>query len=294
MKFLFLLLYLTVSYSCINSQEKGYVNYFYETNKAALNILKSDYDAALTVYKSVFKSYPHSFYRDVHNACVCAIKLNKTGEAFEFAQMMVLHGYELFDFDKEPFVYLKNNKKQWRKFTNAYPKYRDKYIETVDRELRERYYALSLNDNLAVEYRLDKTIKEQDSLLYNLSVQLTELIEKNGFPNWMMNKDTMSFKLTVMLRHYHGVKNRIERDEELQNDALYASMSFDRLHSMVEDAFSKGLMLPDAYEVITTYWLRKNPYGVTTVKIDYDAEKVTPFLLLSPEEVVEANKNREV
>ncbi|MDR2910831.1 MAG: hypothetical protein LBV47_05655, partial [Bacteroidales bacterium] len=239
-----------------------------------------------------FKNYPHSFYKDVHNACVCAIKLNRQKEAFEFARMLVLYGYELTDFDKEPFEYLKSKEKLWEKFVSEYLNLRKKYLQTIDEEQRKCYHNIFVVDQSVAHPKTDKEYRQSDSVFYDLSIKLSELVKNNGFPNWIINKDTMSIKLVVMLSHYCGLENRIKEDPNLQNDCLYVSMLDNRIHAIVDHAFNAGLMLPDTYVGVSTYLMNKNLYGKISFQFDWDKEKVIPVLNLTPEEVIQVNNNR--
>ena len=273
------------------------ISYFKRINEAEARILKSDYETALIKYQTVFEEYKFNFYKDVHNACICAIKLEKTKEAFDLARKLILSGYELKDFNKEPFDYLKNEI-LWENFIIDYQNIRDEYLKTIDTALREKYYELFLEDQIAANHEDGKTIKEADSMFYNLSVNISYLIEKNGFPDWMTKKDTMSMKLMVMLSHYCGMENRIKENPDMQNDDFYSSMQNDNIRKLVDNAFKNCLISPEFYVSITTYHLKKNPYGKIGFKIDNELEKVIPTFegfgtTLTEKEIAQINRNRE-
>ncbi|MCL2073191.1 MAG: hypothetical protein FWH18_04680 [Marinilabiliaceae bacterium] len=193
LRFLAILSFAFLAVSFLIIKQLNYVDYFHKTNEAELFIVKGNYNDALNIYKALFIDYKQVFYMDVHNACVCAIKLGKTKLAVKYAKMLILYGYELEDFEKEPFNLIKN-KRFWSNFENDYTILRNEYLQTVDIELREKYYNLFLKDQSIGS----RNLISQDSMLYDLSIDISELIEKYGFPDWMTKKDSMIGKLSIL------------------------------------------------------------------------------------------------
>ncbi|MDR3327160.1 MAG: hypothetical protein LBT04_03390 [Prevotellaceae bacterium] len=267
-----------------------YLDYFKKVNQAELHIAKSDYKGALEIYKALFDAYPHSFYKDVHNAAICAIETKQYKDALQLSKDLVLHGYELKDFDCSGFNALKNSKKQWKQFLSDYPKLRAQYEKTLDLPLREQYLTLfRIDQKAAGNYN---NVRDMDSVFYRLATSVSNLIQKRSFQHWMTKKDTINFKLLAMLRHYCGLENRIKASEAMQKDSLYINMKKNDIRILVNQALVDGLLLPEHYVAITTYSDSTNPYGETAIEIDYDSETIRPFLPIPIEKIEEVNQRR--
>ena len=222
MKTKVLLLFLFIACSFVTSgfkiASRDYIDYFHKINVAESLISGSDYEKALSIYNELFLTYPSCFYKDLHNACVCALKLEKYDEALAFASNLVNYGYELKDFESQAFDSFRNQKKQWNKFLSNYPQLREQYEKKLNIPLREKYLVLYEIDQQAAS----TGTRMQDSLFYELAVSLSKLIKESGFPHWLQINNSINTKFYVMLRHYCGLKNRIMNSEELQQDSLYA------------------------------------------------------------------------
>ena len=288
---LLLLLLLTFIFCCCKAETQDYIGYFQKINTAESLIGASEYEKAYIIYDELIKTYPSHFYKDLHNACVCAIKLEKYKEALSLAYDLVKHGYELKDFESKAFDSFRNQKKYWNKFLSEYPQLRKQYKKGLNMPLREKYQALYEIDQQAASTKGD--IRRQDSIFYNLSVSLSALIKKEEFPNWLQNKDTIFSHFYVMLRHYCGLRNRIINSEKMQQDSMYAGMTKNDIPVLIEHALHKGLITPDMYEIASTYWDYSNPYGILAIMIDYNIEKVCPFLWADSTKIPEINHRRE-
>ena len=288
--YLVLFTFISCSLNALNTSEKDYIDYFHKINSAELLIASSDYGKALGVYEELIKTYPNHFYKDLHNACVCALKLEKYDEALYFARDLVNHGYELKDFDSQAFDSFRNQKKYWGKFLSEYPRLRKQYEKNLNQPLRDKYMAMFKIDQQAAS--APNSIREQDSMLYELAVSLSKLIKEQGFPHWILNKDTINPHFYVLLRHYCGLKNRITYSEELQQDSLYAQMKNNDIPLLMEQVLHKGLITPNIYENVVTYWDNSNPYGRPAIMIDFNTEKVYPFLQADTAKIPEINNRR--
>ena len=288
--YLVLFTFISCSLNTTDKDDKDYIDYFQKINSAELLIGSSDYGKALGVYEELIKTYPNHFYKDLHNACVCALKLGRYDEALYLARDLVNHGYELKDFESQAFDSFRNQKKYWSKFLYEYPRLRNQYEKNLNLPLRDKYMALYKIDQL--EASAPNGIREQDSVLYELAVSLSKLIKEDGFPHWMLNKDTINMHFYVMLRHYCGLKNKIMYSEELQQDSLYAQMKNNDISLLMEQALHKGLITPDIYENAATYYDYNNPYGRPAIMIDFNTEKVYPFLQADTAKIPEINNRR--
>jgi hypothetical protein len=279
-----------VAYACIacsfQTADKDYIDYFRKVNVAESFIRDSNYEKALTTYDELIASYPNHFYKDLHNACVCALRLEKYRKALSLASALVGHGYELKDFESSTFDSFRNQKNYWNQFLTDYPGLRQQYEKNLDIPLRNQYIDL---------YEIDQQVAAlgQGSKKFpGLALSLSNLIKESGFPHWLQNKDTIQLKLYVLLRHFCGFNHRLMNNAKSQQDSLYARMNQNDIPLLVEQALHKGLITPDMYENATTYWDYSNPYGKLAIMIDYNTEKVYPFLQAAPEAIPEINNRR--
>lgn len=293
MKVLFLIIahFYLFNYIFAFTSEKSYINYHHQIFNAEKLIAVENYSAALVVYDSIFTEHPHAFYKDLHNACVCACKIGQLKKAAQFAEKLVTQGYEMEDFNNSCFAPLRNDKKLWKKFEKKYPLLRQQYNNSLNHELRTKYYNLFVSDQKAA--KPGNSLHSQDSAFYHQAIELSELFQKHGFPVLDANKDTLRIRVFVMLRHYYGLVNRFQRVEEMQHDSIYTSMYFTatKLDSIVLAALHTGKILPQTYADATSYHAG-NPYGNIAIKIDFETEEVGLYLHLNPDEIVEVNKKR--
>jgi hypothetical protein len=288
-KKIILLLFVVITFCCFTNNS-SYVNYHKKTVEAEIYIADSNYSHALLVYKELFNAFPHGFYKDYHNAALCAIKTDNFKDALNFFKALVLHGYTLKDFNNPAFDGFRNNTKQWNKFLSEYEKWRKQYEEQLNTPLREQYSLLFQTDQQFAKRRIDDRIR--DSVFYELALSVSSLIKTNGFPCWMINKDTINSHLYAMFRHYCGLSNRIKVDYEMQQDSFYIRMCDNDIPILVNNAFEDGWLLPAHYAGITTY-SDKNLYGEISVEYDFEKEEVRPYLRLSAEEKEKANQRRQ-
>jgi hypothetical protein len=285
----FLLLILLSNYNI--AQKVNYLGYYSKINQAELLINKYDNDSALVVYETAFNSYPNHFYKDLHNACLCYIKTSKLDKAELLAEELVLHGYEMNDFGKDSVFTPLIRSQYWKAFINSYTRLRNKYTETLNPHFRNKIYEMFLKDQKAAS---SKRICFQDSTFYHQAIELEKVFLQYGFQGCMINRDTLNTKMHILIRHYFGLVNRARNNPEMLKESCYGLMDFNRINlkQIIDNGLYKGLILPQTYVGMISYWDNSNPYGDLCVKVDYELEKVTLYINLSQEKVVEVNKNR--
>ena len=79
----------------------------------------------------------------------------------------------------------------------------------------------------------------------------------------------------------------------MQQDSMYIRMTKNEIPVLIRDALHKGLITPDMYETASTYWDYSNPYGKLAIMIDFNIEKVYPFLFADSVKITEINQRRE-
>lgn len=292
LKYFSIVLFSVLFYTIDNSAQDKYdfIIYHKKINTAEIGIAKMEYKNSLEIYQDIFKRFPHAFYKDYHNAVLCAIKENDFKNAVNYSKALVLHGYEVADFEKSALDELKSHSDVWRLFLSEYPDLREKYENSINLPLREKYLALFTIDQKAAS---SENIKYQDSIFNKLAGEVSALVKKHGFPHWFINKDTISFRIQVMLRHYCGLANRIKFFEETRKDSFYIQMQDCHIEDLVYNALREGWLTPEQYVSITTYYQSPNPYGKLAVVVDYEKETVKLNLPVSSEQQDEINKKRD-
>jgi len=292
-KFKVFFLLFIILFTLIQCKNVNYLNYYSKINEAELYINKQKFDSAIIVYETLLKKYSNSFYKDLHNACICCLKENNLNKAERLAEQLVKHGYEIEDFEKDSTFKSLINSSQWKTFNSNYRALRENYLATLNLDERNNFQKIFVKDQKAAS---SGRMSFQDSTFYFQAIELERLFLKNGFPDCMMNKDTMNAKIQIMIRHYFGLVNRIKSNPEMIKEGVYRLMDFNKsnLMKIVEDGLYKGLILPESFVSMTSYWDYSNPFGKIFIKVDFDKERVTLFLDLPSEKLNEVNVNRKL
>jgi hypothetical protein len=269
----------------------NYIESHRQTHKAEIFIANQQFDSALVIYEEVFAQLPHAFYRDLHNAAVCYLKLGDFEKGYELINQLVLHGYELIDFESGSFDILKTNKIYWQRFLKQYPSLRASFLKSRPEPLFQEYYQLFLSDQNAAS---GWDINFQDSVFYSQAGDLFRLVDLHGFLPIDVNKDTIRTQIFIQFRHLGGLLNRYKNDPETFDDAFFSEMeSYTiKFDSLLLQALQSGKILPQTYADIVSYWASPNPYGDIAMKIDLIAETVGFKINLTLEQIKEVNERR--
>ncbi|WP_321515022.1 hypothetical protein [Marinifilum fragile] len=274
------------------NQELNYIDYHTQLNQAKILIAQSKYDKALEIHQNVFRQYPKHFYKDVHNACVCAIKCEKFKEARKLAQELVSLGYSSVRFEKQAFKSFRNSS-EWKVFEKSYPKLRLKYESGLNHDLREKYQQLYLEDQKVASNEYGYGEFKNDSAMLALSKRLKEYYKEDGIPDFIRQSDSMYTKYFILYRHYFGIKNNADNTPEIKNKFnIYKEIDALNWKEVLLKELRAGNINPRFYSDAVMYNDYSNPFGKAAIKIDFDKEIVSPFMCLKPEDVAEKNANR--
>ncbi|PXX96979.1 hypothetical protein DF185_18300 [Marinifilum breve] len=287
----FLIALLSVA-SAQKNQELNYINYHTQLNQAKLLIAQSKYDKALEIHQNVFRQYPKHFYKDVHNACVSAIKCKKNKVARNLAEELVSLGYQLEEFQKNAFKDFRNSK-EWKGFLKTYPKLRLQYESGLNQDLREKYHQLYLEDQKVASNQYGYGEFKNDSAMLALSKRLKEYYKEDGIPDFIHQSDSMYTKYYILYRHYFGMKNNADNTPEIkEKSGIYKEIDALNWKKILLQELSEGNIDPQFYSNAVMYNDYSNPFGKAAIKIDFDKETVSPFMSLKPEQVAKKNANR--
>lgn len=128
--------YLILIFIFFVSLAKGqnYIPYFHKITEVENQIRKHEFSSALESYESLFQEYDNISYKNLHNACICAIKTQEYNKAIEYAQQLVFRGYELKDFEQTVFDELREKKSKWNSFIKGYEELRIQQIAKLNKE----------------------------------------------------------------------------------------------------------------------------------------------------------------
>lgn len=262
-----------------------------QTHKAEIFIANQQFDSALVIYERLFTQLPHGFYKDLHNAAVCYLKVNDLDRGFELIKKLVLHGYVLEDFEASSFETLHSNSIYWKRFLKQYPLLRTSYLESRPEDLYRQYYQLYLTDQKAAS---SWDINYQDSVFYSQAHDLFQLVDQHGFLPIDVNKDTIRTHVFIQFRHLGGLLNRYKRNPHAFDDNYYAKIEDYTINfnTILLKALKSGKILPQTYADIVSYWASPNPYGDIAMKIDLEEETVGFKVNLTLEQIKETNARR--
>lgn len=269
---IFLHLFICIN-STIVSQETTYINYHLKIDEAENYIKQAKYDSAIIKYEELQKRYSRFFYKDLHNLSMCYLKLNNINKTLKIAEKIILQGYELKDFERYPSFRNIMFTGDWDKLVRKYPLLRKQYIANNNTEQREKIYNICLNDEKGTKNSVGKV---QDSVSYLSGKQLESMFIQQGFPKFMTNKDSLSRKMMVVIRHYFRVKYTLESFSYKAKDSPYNTMEFNEvLDSLLKDALYNGYILPNHYVSMVTYDCGNNPYGTLVVNFNFNTETIS-------------------
>ncbi len=285
------LVFLILSSNLAFASSDNYLAYYSNINKAELHINKIEFDSALIVYETTFKKYSNHFYKDLHNACLCYIKLNKFDEAERIAEELILHGYELNNFNSNSAFGLLIKNPVWKLLLNNYSILHNKYLETLNNDYRKNLYTMFIKDQKAAS---SKNMIYQDSVFYYQAIELENMFNKYGFPSCMVNKDTLNTKVIMIIRHYFGLVNRAKSNPEMLKRDCYLLMDFNKiqLSQLLEKGLYAGLVLPQTYLGMVSLWDNSNKYGNLSILVDFNTIQTSLHLDLTSDKIKEVNKNR--
>lgn len=292
--YLFTIVFTIVLCNSLQSKE-NYFRYHRAIQQAESYIEKGDYAEALSAYNYVFKQYSHVFYCDLHNACLCAIKTKDYETAYQYAKQLVSHGCELTYFNDSVFAPL-HASVYWKQFDKEYNGIRNKYLADMDYGLRKEYFDMLHLDQS--DRRIKKPEQQADSIYYIHAIKTIDLIQKNGFPMWFINNDTIN-KISILFGHSCILYNKMNAPENEQkyNTDFYnnirKSKVLDTIRIYLKDALEDGYLTPNEYEGTISFSDFSNPYGKLSIVVDLKNEKVTPKTVFTQLQIEAINTRRE-
>jgi hypothetical protein len=171
--------YTIVCFFCLNvlyGQNRDSVSQYYNyVQEAHTSIVANNYSLALASYQQATR-YLSPFGTDSYNACLCAIRCQRFGEAIPFADQLIRKGVPLSFFIQNTKLNPLTQQAVWRDYLNTQPK------PTLDSALRERLEQLLELDQ---RYRKDN-LRFQDSIQVvdaYLEKEMDTIFTTYGYPS---------------------------------------------------------------------------------------------------------------
>jgi len=105
-------------------------------NQAELYVVEGKYAEALQAYRQAFTAVPTAFARDYYNAAVCAALLQQEKQAVDYLKKLARKGVSLAYLEQQQVFDTLQTSRQWRKFKRKYPRYRHKFEQSANLDLR--------------------------------------------------------------------------------------------------------------------------------------------------------------
>jgi hypothetical protein len=278
--------------SCSVFANKNYVNYHLRINNAECMINENQLQSALVIYQDVFRKYKNHFFKDINNAFYCCIGLKNYDKAKVFAEELVLHGYQLSDFEKNELVDFKKTE-IWKEFKNEYPKLKKRYEGSINYDLKDKYDQIYIKDQKAANSD-DELIMHET--YYKQACLLSKLFAKNGFKSIGLNKDVQDYHIYAVLRHYCNLVNQLNAWPDLYTNKIYTKMKTDSipLLQQFKNAIYEGKILPEHYASAIVYGddSRKNEYGEILVLVNFSTKEKSLYSRASKEQLGLINERR--
>jgi hypothetical protein len=276
----FFLLLTYVSFGQTKTTNNNF-EYYKLINLAELSIVDSAYNKALDNYQEAFSKTKSPMSKDLHNACVCALKTKKYDEVFDFFDKLVQKGVK-FDYFKSSVFKPIHNIEKWKEFEIKYPKKNKEAKSKFNLELKYYIDAMHGRDqDLAVKKNEDPNFRPK----FHTEVKKNEktfvrLIKEFGFPS----EDAIGVdepdnsKISILLFHF------------MQKRGYYDSGN-DSLDYYLLNAIQDGEFDPYGYaNLVTMDNTNKTEFGETAIIVVND--KYFGIRAFTKEEELIVNKNR--
>lgn len=209
------------------SQPKKDVLYYYQkVNQAESEIINNRYHAALAIYDSILYQNSYKWPKDIYNALVCCLKVQKHDTALLYVNQLINLGVDSSLFSKPVFNAIRS-RIDFKKITRPILFY------TID-SLYQRDQACRTKENYD---KYNYNIRTQDSLN---SIKLLSIINQHGgsLPNLIdvgvQHPSLVQYPINILVRH-------ISSYEQLEDitEVLWKSLEVGTIHpkffSSIED-----------------------------------------------------------
>lgn len=181
----FILLTLIFSANILKSQKN--TDYYSLINNAEINLIEGDMNTSLNLYLKALNKYEYPFIKDIVAATCVATYTKDTAVFYELLEKCLLRGLsksELSYFDNK-----KKDDKRVKYFIKNYEYYRNKYVESIDKNRRMTLGHIDIRNQVNIGIGLKKYGKSHKEFCFHLdscnqvlSDSLQNYIKLKNFP----------------------------------------------------------------------------------------------------------------
>ena len=168
------------------TQERSTWKHYYSiVDTAEQAVVDSVYTNALGYYFKAFSVVDCPYPEDLHNALLCAVKLNNFDLAITYAKKLVESGKTLKDLEDNKHIESLISSSNWKVFREEYSQIHKQYLESKDSTLDALMDEVLWSDQYYASKRMEKGGYE-DSLFYKTFDNVKKILaysEKHGYPN---------------------------------------------------------------------------------------------------------------
>jgi hypothetical protein len=202
---------------CSSQPKKDILYYYQKVNHAETEIVNNRYHAALAIYDSILFQNSYNWPKDIYNALVCCLKVQKNDTALLYANQLINLGVDSNLFSKPIFNAI-HSKIDFKKII------RPTLFYTID-SLYQRDQACRTKENYE---KYSYKIRTQDSLN---SIKLLSIINQHGgfLPDLIdvgvQHPSLVQYPINILVRH-------ISSYEQLEDitEALWKSLEVGTIH----------------------------------------------------------------
>lgn len=224
---IYLSLLLCLASFVINGQNKlSYDTYHNSILKAEEQIVRENYNAALSVFQEVFQDFNFVFLKDIKIATQLAFQVGNNSLAFSLLEKGIQSGWTLKEIKKTKSLAPLKKKPRWLKLVKSYPSLRQDHENGIDQELQEAVQEMYKNDQkLAWGYlfRIGQKAKEKyanKKIKPHTISQIQKLhfiMDDKGYPGEKLIGEPVW--MSTILSHHNSVS-----DDFVKNDTFYENL----------------------------------------------------------------------
>lgn len=170
-----------------SSAQCNYIKEYYQLiYQADVSFLKKDYKACLSSLTKAFNScnpIEMPMYYEISTAARCSALLRKKDMCFQFLEEAILKGATLEMFEKEEIFRKIMEDERWEKLKYEYPKMREKYLKSINLNLRQEIIKMIEDDQLYRTSNNKENLIRQNIIDSLNTLKIVEIFNKYGYPN---------------------------------------------------------------------------------------------------------------
>ena len=234
LKIILLSIHFLASCGFVFGQNSNYFEYYSTVNQAEIFSYDGDFFTSDSLYKVAFKMVDRPFGQDYFLAAINASKMDDAAKTQSNLQNSFALGVEWKQVKGGSMYPFLKEKKLTKKLKKIYKKENEKYLQSLDSELRKKIFLLVEKDQKMRSARnVKKGWQEQKTLLQEADEEnfseILEICKTNGFPGFRAVGENLTSKydvedISLLMRHF--TEDRLKElkpyiDDAIANGDLY-------------------------------------------------------------------------